>query len=765
MFLESPLYLLISLLALPLAYRAYRNEKREWKLVNLSYILVIVLLAVAAASPQVQTSASKESNQELVYLVDESRSMTGTTPNISISGVDVERRTMVSGNSSRIDRAMMSFLEPGKTYLISSDFRASEDMGEVIQAFRSRNATVHVLDHEMPEEYSVSVSGPSITVPGASNTFEIDLSSTSDKKKDLEVRIDGEQAETQQTENGFEIERDFDEKGYHRVVAEVRAEDKYESNNKFYKTVKVVEKPEILVVGEDGQLGDHISEFFSITHRSSVPDDLSEYYTVVLKKKPGDTQELKSYLVEGNGMVYTGNGAFDVLPVERTEESEDTENPSVVLSIDMSEGLGECKKWLSEEKKICTQTSSEGGSFANSRNFAFNVVANLRGNRPGTVMGALVYNQSYFPMHSPEPLRKSGADLQDKIRRIGLNGIAYHRLGVEKSAEMFDGAGNIILITDGKVPNDGGTYGPEGFETFQISDSQYRDNLVEVAEDLPSNVRLFTVAVGDEKKTEFLERLARAGGGVPYESPEEFYQQPPTFVGGGGTAGNEILKIVSSDHFITRGMAPLKLATSRFDTVEPRPSADLLVSSTGGKPALTSWRYGLGRVASFSAGDRDLSNFMSQEPQLVARTLSWASGNPQRKKEKTVNIESGSRGGSVNVEATYRVPGLTRKSENLYMAEIQPSGLGFHSFEDHSFAYNYREEIKELGYDQDLMKSLTSATGGKIVKPSEAETIESTVPVVERKTVENRSLSAYFLLAALLVFLAQIGYRKLNGEI
>lgn len=769
MILANPIYLLIMVLLIPIAYRVLRTPERHWKLVGVSYMVVVALISVAAASPQIQVSSERVDSRELVYLNDRSRSMVGESPEVSLTGISVREKTLVSGNSSRTVAALQSYLEHNTTYLVRSDFQGSDNLEQLVSAFREQNSTLNVLRTDLNPEYSVSVEGPSITVPGAENSFEINVSSTQEREKTVSVRVDGEQVRSEQTSGGFELKRTFQEKGYHRIVAEVQAEDRYSENNVFYKTVKVVDKPEILVVGSRGELGEQLSEFFEVSYSSEVPDDLSQYYSVVLKKNLGNSNSLKPYLVEGNGLVYTGDGSMEVLPVEKVSRSQDTENPAIVLSLDISEGLGgSCENWLDpDSQNVCISRSSTGGSIQDSRSFAFNLINAAKSEYPGTKMGGLLYNEGYLPLSQPQPLRVNADEMMSKISRIQLGGRAFHKLGIERSREMIDKSGNIILVTDGQFPPSGGVYGPgpRELESSDVSQREYERKLVNYAETLPDDIKLFTVAVGEDRNQDFLEDLARAGGGIAYSSVDEFYNKPPTFMGGGGAGTSGILSVVDENHFITRDLSSLKISGSRFDSVRPKPSASLLISSTNGEPALTSWRYGLGRVASFSAGQKDLNSFLAQEPQLVARSVSWASGNPQRKDNRTVTIASARRGENVEVKASYPIEGLTRTSRNSYTAELNPQNLGFHDFQDHEFSYNYNREIQQLGYREKFIRSATEATGGRVVSPGELESLKSSVPVKTREVVERRSLSAIFLLSALIVYLLQIGYRKRKGLI
>ena len=149
----------------------------------------------------------------------------------------------------------------------------------------------------------------------------------------------------------------------------------------------------------------------------------------------------------------------------------------------------------------------------------------------------------------------------------------------------------------------------------------------------------------------------------------------------------------------------------------------------------------------------------------MARSVSWASGNPQRKDKRTVTISSARRGQDVKVKASYPVEGLTRTSRNSYTAVLDPQSLGFHNFQDHEFSYNYNPEIQQLGYREEFIRSAAEATGGRVVSPEEVESLKSSVPVKTREVVDRRSLSTIFLLSALIVYLLQIGYRKRKGLI
>ncbi|MFB6242155.1 MAG: VWA domain-containing protein [Candidatus Nanosalina sp.] len=750
MYFEQPLYLMLSLLGVPLVYSLYSNQDSRWQIVSVSYILVIALLSVAAASPAIRTNVSTEVQRELTYLRDESRSMMDVSPEVNLNGVSVEERTLVSGNNSDIGAAMLNSLEPNQTYLVSSDFQSSGDLKQVVDSFRRMNATVHVIRANKPEEYAVAIQGPEIAVPGARSTYTINVSSTGIEEKVVEVKVDGEAVKVARTNGSFNIRRSFSSKGYHTITAEIKAEDRYTSNNRFYKVVKVIEKPEILVVGkpgslQGGKLSEELSNYFQITNRGTVPGDLSRYYAVVLKRKLDDTSQLKSYLVDGNGLIYTGHGSMEFLPVEKSERNRsDTKSARVIVAVDISIASGVCA-----EETCFTRESRQRASIKPSKRLAYNIIHNLP---RSTKVGIVAYNDRVYRISEPKSLAFHRDELKRKVSRLKVQGPSLHDVGLKGAGEMTGERGNIVFVTGGEITALG--------ESKEVVSDSYS-----IAENLPSDVKLFTVGVGDEINSDYLSELAQRGNGNFYRK-EEFYSSVPIFRGGGGAKGTEALTVVYRDHYITRNLGAITAATRNFDKVVPKPSAQLLVTSTSGKPALTTWRYGLGRVASFSAGGRELGNLLRQEPVLVARAVSWATGNPRRKENRTVSIRTGRMNGEpLTVEANFPLGNLTRKSRDLYTKRLNPQYLGFHSYRGYRYAFNYGEEIQEIEYNRQFIQRITEATGGNVLRPNEVSSISSSVNSREVRITESRSLSAYFILSALAVFLAQIGYRKRKGMI
>lgn len=762
MILQNPLYLALGLAALPLLHRAYVAESFRASFTTVFYAFMILLLAGAAASPQIQEDSAQVQENRLIHLEDSSRSMTTDRPNISLEDVTVENRKIATGNSSSIKQALMAMLEENTTYLVSSDMQDNAKFDEVSQAYSDANSDLNFLKMDMDRERSVKIEGPSIAVPNAENSYTIKVESTIEGEERPEVYVDGESVDLTDTEEGYVVEKEFSSTGYHRIRAELSSEDVYSQNNEYFKSVKVIERPEVLVVGEQRTLGEKLQEYFDLSYMNSVPDDLSDYYAVIAKKQFEASSSVKNYLTEGNGLVYTGEGTNEVLPVEQHDYSDLTSNPKIIIGIDNSQGFTD------QTSGGCTV----GSSIKESKQLGTSLITNLADQRPESIVGVFAYNNSVWEFGEPQPLSNQkhrdtllGTETTGGIPSIPVCGSAYQIQALQASKEIIGNSpGNIILITDGKVPQDSGILGPSGTQevSSSVSKEEYEIRAIEEASSLNDNVSLHTVAVGDNPNSEFLERLAEAGNGVYYEGTEEFYALKNRFQGGGGSEMKGI-SVVDPNHFITEGLGSLSSTTDSFEDLGAKPSAQTLVESSDGRAFLSTWRYGLGRVATFTGGGPELENLMAQEPIVFSRTLNWAVGSPERKEDKSVTAESARVGEEVLLTASYPAEGFFRVSEDSYRATTRPEKVGFHDYFGHQFSYNYRPEIENLGYREDVMNSLARRTGGEVYNETTLNGIEGNVKSRTVTSVETTSLTSHLLILALVLFLVQIGFRKYRG--
>ncbi|PSH02493.1 MAG: hypothetical protein BRC26_00265 [Nanohaloarchaea archaeon QH_8_44_6] len=742
---SQPYFLLVGILALPALYLAVTREPNFKKITAFTKALTVLLIAFALASPSLTVSEERSSEDKVVILEDNSRSteiMHDT--DLQFEDIKVEKRNIASGNSSDLSSGILQNIDKDKTYLLISDLQSSSPLDQVPDRVNERNSTLNILKPEFDPESSVKIKGPETTYPGAKNTFDVKVSSTEENIPKPQVTLNDEPVEIQKTEGDgkWQLTETFDDEGYNTIEASVASKDNFRDNNRYYKSVKVAEKPEILVLGEKGRISQEFSDFYSFEYRDEIPDDLSPYYAVIAKKNFNEA-DLASYTAEGNGLIYTAELKEEnsVLPI-RNSEYED-QGIKMMLLIDASQGSGgECAEGTEE---FCFEREEEGGALERTQKISY-LLLDSDTLPSGSKVGALYYNKEPHLISKPKPLGENNhrEKLQGGITNIPTGGNTLHYRAIKAGQEIIDGEGNLMLISDGEVTALG---------DFN-NDTRNSRELAENSEE-----RIISVRVGENPNSDYLNEIASLSGGY---SISDVKSQEIKFQGGGSSADAVSLIKNNENHFITSGIS-VEGSTSGFYGAEPKPGAKQLVSGTNSEPFLTVWRYGIGRVAAFSGGEKDLGATMYRDSELVSKTLSWTVGEPQRKENNTITIEDGQVGEAVKVEANYPANGLKRQGENRYTGELETEDTGFHSFNDAVYSYNYNDEVENIGYSGD--ESIAHNTGGKVFTPDQKDEIrESVQQFNSREVKKQRDVSVYFLATALLVFLSEIGYRKRRGK-
>ncbi|MFQ3275100.1 MAG: hypothetical protein ACI9LV_000946 [Candidatus Nanohaloarchaea archaeon] len=743
---SEPHFLLLATLAIPMIYLAFNRRTRFKKVTSATKAGFIILIAAALASPSITVSEERNTQDRLVILEDNSRSAELLEEvKLDFENIETERRTIASGNSSDLSAGILQNVEEDKSYLLISDLQSSDSMKGTTTEIRKRNASVNLLKPETEDEYSIKIEGPDTTYPGAENTFTVRVKSNTDNIPIPQISLNGEPVENEkvQGEDAWQVTKTFEKEGYNTIQASIAADDRFSDNNQYFKAVEVTEKPEILVLGGSGRISQEFSDFYSFDHHDTIPEDLSPYYAVIAKK-PFEPSQLAGYTAEGNGLIYTGEYEQEnqILPVSKTDNQQ-SQGAKIVLAIDVSYSAGNCVSVEGDEPGEDYLECGEG-TVKESIQIAYSLIDTLPYiNRVGVV----AFNDKAIPVSQIAPLSENREDIKNSLSRVQTSGSTYYHKGLRGGKEMLDGSGNLILITDGQAHA-----ASEGV------------NSLEKSRDIASNLggtKLITVGVGEERNKKFLRDLAKRGNGK-YLDARDSGRLRFQFAAGGTESEAETLYVVDKEHFITRDIEA-EGTLSAFDAVEPKSSARTLVTSDQGKPFLTTWRYGLGRVAAFSGGEDDLGATMYRDSDLVSRTLSWAAGEPQRKEQERIDIENTEKGETVQVTANYPVEELDRQNENRYTGTLEPEKLGFHQFKDAIYGYNYNSEVDNIGYND--AEEFASSAGGTVFTPDQKEKIEESVQEFNNEKIEKqREISNYFLAAALLVFLSEIGYRKRRGK-
>ena len=734
MMLQNPEFLLLLPLVL-LALKLIPRGEAYTKKISVLRTISIVLLVAAAASPAITQVEEATTEQNMNILIDNTTSTQVLEKEVPVDG---RRTVFASGNSSRIFSQAASSLERNSYNVLVTDAQTGEEAGSLVRTAKQKNATVSVYAPDTREETAVRIEGPSTTVPGAANSFTVRTSSTTDAVP-VNITVDGEVVFTGKINDSYIFTEKF-ESGEHTIQARLRTDDIFSRNDRFYKTVEVEEKPEVLSIGESGTLEQNLEKFYEVDNREILPQDLDHYYSVILKK-PVRNSRLKNYIAEGNGAVYTGSmeNPPDYLPVERFKSEEEETGARVIILIDISASTANCQSG----GDVCYEIGGKGKVSKESIRIAYSLVDGLK---KSNEVGVVAYSDDSYLVAEPQSLSFSREAIKSKISKISPSGPSYHDLGLRGAAQLAEENDTVVMLSDGRI----GSYSRSNIAFKTRNEANAMD------------AKLITVGMGEEPNEPLLEDIAETTGGYYLENSETG-RLKFRFGAGGGESEYTPVAVVNPNHFITSGVE-LDGATTGFKPVRPKDSARLLVSGSNGAEFLTSWRYGLGRVAAFSAGGENLDRTVETDPELVSRTVSWSVGDPKRKQDRWVRVEDARVPESPEARASYQAGNLSSDG-NVYSLQLERPGLGVHSWRNETYAYNYRPELEKVGLDRDKLQEIAQSTNGTVFTPENIQEASQEVTQIDREVERRVSLAPYLLSAALIFFLVEVGYRKRNGRL
>lgn len=737
---QNPQILVILIFMLVPVIKAFRLNGLKQKIGFLNVFTAFIL--VIAASGPVLTMESMEDPRPSVTVIEDSSESSQLIQEIDFESenVNLERRT-VNSDAENFESQMKNAVETGGKYLFVSDLNFDTDLPSY---FAEENVSMNLLRADMVSESSVRIEGPSETVIGAENRYTVYTESTEGEDPEIEVSLNNQTIET--GESPLQLNLSFEQKGYQELSAEISSSDRYPTNNEFYKAINVQEKPEIASIGANSGLEDQFSEFYQIDSYDSIPSNLENYQAVIMKQGQ-DSQQLRSYLEQGGGLMYTGGDySLEYLPVRSAERSENTDAPLVVILMDISQSTG-CQS-EEEETTICTYEGDEAAT-----PLSVIVGSEIIEGLPANARVSLVpYAEwpHYTQLNDPRLLGSSKDQILDDISRIRPeNEPTYHEQGLRRAGSIlsdYSGQGNVVMITNGRIP--------------VIAGERSREAAQNEASTLDS--RLITVGVAEqfappeEEDEEFLQGLAERTEGGFYIDAQSTDTLNFTFEAGGGSGEVQPLVVSNSNHFITSNYEP-QARLSEIDGTETRPVGNQLVSTSDGSPVLSTTRYGLGRVAAFSADNSDLDTLMDQDPSLVGRTMSWTSGPI----EKDLRVEGSRLGDEFRLISTEERQNFTRRSSQRFIRELNPSETGFQREENLTYSVNYRPEIEHVGYNEEKFTEFT--VSGNVYEPGGLSEFYSDLEPEPERVEDNLDLRPYLLGLGVIAYLSFVGLRKRNG--
>ncbi|MBS3119272.1 VWA domain-containing protein [Candidatus Woesearchaeota archaeon] len=773
--------------ASPMEKIRYYSSRRGYRIFLISSrIMLIIALLLALADPFTVTSRTVVGDPKLTILVDESDSMqvldTGVVAQLKAQleqQFPVEVKTIGAGTTSPLGDSILSNIRGQDSSLLVSD--ANSNFGRSlldIMMFASQiNSTINALSlNTKADDTSVQIIGPARTTADFDNKFLIIVNQTGSRQDyTLQVRLDGSSVYNAQKSGGFitEFQRRLPE-GYHSLEATITIQkDLFPQNNVFYKTVKVEPKPKILYIAKESSspMLDVLRQLYIVTSSSSLPAEFNQYSAVVLNDYPLDelsrdhVDRLRSYVLDGNGLyVIGGKESFDT----GTSKSDEQKLFESMLPVQVGQGTREQKKDVNVVIALDISQSGGQGFWKNlpdvqgvtdvGKALAISISRDIRRNDN---LGVIAFNSEAYVI-SPMTKKEQKPDLEEQIARLQNSGITYLYAGIDEARKLLrttQGSKYIILITDGNTITSPVDTRPETYRSAKDAERE--------------GIKIFTVGFDNEITTngDVLRKISEFGDGS-FFLPDERHRIKLAFGPPDPSEPDEEnlgISILNGHHFITESVEPFG-KVSGFNVVVPKSNAQLLVTSANGDPLMSVWRFGLGRVVVLSTDDgrawaQDLLN--KRNSVLIARSVNWAVGDLNRKKEFDVDIRDVSLPDQVeiNVKSTSlpNAQGLSfyKSDENLYTAHFSAGKPGIYDFLGAKVAVNSYQEYQQVGQNPSL-DAYMSLTGGKVFRPDEVQAIADKVRQDSITTQTRiRGFRWLLLIIAIAVLLIEILFRRI----
>ena len=776
-----PLILILGLASL----RKGRN-----RLLVLSRTAIFCLLVVALANPYVTVTETTSARRPIITVVsDLTASMEifdqGAAERVQAGLPDSTIRSF-SGTATPLGDKVLQYAQQGGALLLVTDGYSNRgrDLEEALALARSANTTVFALEMApIREDRSVEISGTNTAVLGGEYPFTVVVrSSGGEFDGHLTVRADGAVIYQNRIAGdgrsaSIKISHRFPTTGTHILEASISfPTDAIPENDRYQKAVYVVPKPEVLLVAEGESplsrvLSDHYRLTVSPTFRAEeLGAGEKRFKAVVLddQRYGPELSGLKDYVREGGGLVVVGGrSSFDfgeyrnssleeILPVKSVPSIFEG-GKTTVLIMDIS---GSTRR----------EMSVGGATFLDyEKALAIELLKapEFRDDRVALV----VFGTEAFVVFTPTPIVGKEIMIQDRISSLspqpGAQEETQLNVGLALAWDLLNASsseGEVIVISDGRIR--------EYPQVFKES--------ARMIQEMGATVHLVEVKAFEGAAGGFRDLAAESGaeyhpalypGSVTIragERPEEGEVPEVEEVPASGYA----LMIANQNHYITSDLALAANATG-FNDVTPKPGGQRLVVMLDGKPILTSWRYGLGRVAALTTDDGTAwapEVYSAPSSRLVSRMVNWAIGDP-RPEAWRVDAEDGWAGTLLQLTITSpsppRIEGVEaeRVGENRYSAVITPEEEGIYAVGDYGIAVNYPLEYRFVGYNPDFPRLIMS-TGGMVF--TEEEVARSLVEEARKRseiTVQERvSRRLPLLFLALAIFLGEVIARRL-GEV
>ncbi len=768
-----------------------------------SRLIIALLLIIALASPYTLVSkTTMDETPNLVIISDETASMQlfeeGAASRIyeALTAQTPTTIVTVSGDKTSIGDAIVQYSRGDNQIVLVTD--GNNNYGKTLEdAFKfakETGTTVYSIEPELKvNDLSVEIKGDKTVVIGNENQFDVVVSQAEDGETayNIKVYVNDElvrsRSYTQTTRTKTTpIPHTFTSLGAHTISVTLTPADADSDhiNNKFYKSIYAVPKPKIHLITDNTEspLTKILFDLYDVSTTGGL-SDIDDKKVVVLDNKhintlsENDVKTLKKYVTDGNGLVVAGgersynygdylDSSFEELLPVMSKPTDWRGGRNVVLVLDVS-----------------PSTSAHGTQGDILSNAIFTLQnENLRDAYAGVIaFGSTGVDVSggFVPLSSDSNVFKLEQDISkltpgDSSTTSLDQGLIIAQQWLESEVGELD----VIIISDGGIE----TSYDAGLEiASQLHDDGVNLYYVHIRSSAPSQY--------DDRGNSYAQKLMDEVDGTyfPIDIGQranlifEELEKPPE----DETITLYVFPLIEYNpkHFITRNIEIAGNITG-YNDVTPKAGADRIIITSTGKPVLTTWRYGLGRVASLTTDNGygggsiwSSQMYAGNNSKLTSATLNWAIGNPRVEEGAVLEGMDAWFGTPVTLTLTMYdegvLPTLTLDDteplelsvigKNTYDTTIDPDRIGMHDISGYPVAVNYALEYRDVGLNEEL-PALVKSSGGKTYNERDARALllEDAKANSERVVQEPVSWKMYFIIAALLLFLLEIVIRRVK---
>lgn len=791
-----------------------------------SRLIIALLLIIALASPYTLVSkTTMDETPNLVIISDETTSMQlfeeGIASRIyeALTAKTPTTIVTVSGDKTSIGDAIIQYSRGDNQIVLVTD--GNNNYGKTLEdAFKfakETGTTVYSIEPELKvNDLSVEIKGDKTVVLDNENEIEVVVSQAGNGEISYRIEIDyfdeykpRSRTITQSTrEKTTSFMHTYTELGAHKVKVTLTplSGDWDQINNVFYKSIYVVPKPKIQLIADniESPLAKILFDLYDVSTTDRL-SDIDDKKVIVLDNKhintlsENDIKTLKKYVTDGNGLVVAGgeraydygdylDSSFEELLPVMSKPTDWRGGRNIILLLDMSGSTrsapyapAKATEWKYGQK-ITYEEELQPSLLSYIYNNAIHII-NDPDNRDAYVAVISFEKEANdisggFVYLGVESNRDEIIKNIIEFKGAESTNLPKGLIMAEELLEQSAGSQNIVILSDGLSD-----------ETSE----KYYDDIVEVAKGLrDKGINIFFIhhIMGIDVSTRPGNLMNEIGQPQNYILSKEQtvnivfeeLEKPPE----DETITLYVFPLIEYNpkHFITRNIEIAGNITG-YNDVTPKAGADRIIITSTGKPVLTTWRYGLGRVASLTTDNGygggsiwSSQMYAGNNSKLTSATLNWAIGNPRVEEGAVLEGMDAWFGTPVTLTLTMYdegvLPTLTLDGtealelsvigKNTYDTTIDPDRIGMHDISGYPVAVNYALEYRDVGLNEELSVLVKSSGGKTYTTESEARAylLKDAKANSKRVVQEPVSWKMYFIIGALLLFLLEIVIRRIK---